>query len=256
MRRLFIAALAAISLVLPAHAQDHFFPTPGNANVGGQVIMCLNGSGQAVPATAAGTCLGAGGGGGGGAVTVANGADTAQGSTTDAPCTLPATTTACTLDALSKAIANSVSSAIPAGTAIIGRVGIDQTTPGTTNGVQLNAALPAGTNSIGTTQLPVNVTLTDCSATVVTGGTAVNAFTAQTTLHGFTILNDDITEVMWISFTTTAAAGTAGSYPLAPATATTFAGANSFTSPPGMGTNHALSVVAATSAHKFSCTWW
>lgn len=36
-----------------------------------------------------------------------------------------------------------------AGTAIAGKVGIDQTTPGTTNGVQVNAALPAGTNAIG-----------------------------------------------------------------------------------------------------------
>lgn len=32
---------------------------------------------------------------------------------------------------------------------IIGKVGIDQTTPGTTNGVQINAALPAGTQVIG-----------------------------------------------------------------------------------------------------------
>lgn len=38
---------------------------------------------------------------------------------------------------------------LAAGTAIIGKVGIDQTTPGTTNGVQVNAALPAGTNLIG-----------------------------------------------------------------------------------------------------------
>lgn len=39
--------------------------------------------------------------------------------------------------------------AVPAGTNIVGKVGIDQTTPGTSNGVQLNAALPAGTNNIG-----------------------------------------------------------------------------------------------------------
>lgn len=39
--------------------------------------------------------------------------------------------------------------ALTTGSAIIGRVGIDQTTPGTTNGVQVNAALPAGTNVIG-----------------------------------------------------------------------------------------------------------
>lgn len=39
--------------------------------------------------------------------------------------------------------------ATPAGTNLIGKVGIDQTTPGTTNGVQVNAALPAGTNLMG-----------------------------------------------------------------------------------------------------------
>lgn len=36
-----------------------------------------------------------------------------------------------------------------AGTAIVGKVGIDQTTPGTTNGVQVNAALPTGSNNVG-----------------------------------------------------------------------------------------------------------
>jgi hypothetical protein len=101
-----------------------------------------------------------------------------------------------------------------------------------------------------------NTTATACSATVVTGGTAVNAFTAQTTLHGFTIANIDTTEVMWISFTGTAVASGTDSYPLPAATATTFAGFGSFTSPPGFGLNHALSVVAATNGHKFSCTWW
>jgi hypothetical protein len=101
-----------------------------------------------------------------------------------------------------------------------------------------------------------NVTATDCSSTVTSGGTAQNAFTAQTALHGFTIANIDTTEPLWISFTTTAAASTAGSYPLPAATATTFAGFGSFTAPPGFGLNHALSVIAATTGHKFSCTWW
>jgi hypothetical protein len=114
----------------------------------------------------------------------------------------------------------------------------------------------ASDNSPIPTQGQVNVTATDCSGTVVTGGTAVNAFNAQTALHGFTIFNTNTSEVMWISFTTTAAASTAGSYPIPAATATTFAGGGSFTSPPGFGLNHALSVVAATSAHSFSCTWW
>jgi hypothetical protein len=132
---------------------------------------------------------------------------------------------------------------IVAGSAIIGKVGIDQTTPGTTNGIVQNAG-------------PSNVTATACSGTVTSGGTANNAFTAQTTLHGFTIANIDTTEVLWISFTTTAAASGTDSYPLPAATATTFAGFGSFTSPPGFGLNHALSVIAATTGHKFSCTWW
>jgi len=38
---------------------------------------------------------------------------------------------------------------LAAGSNIIGQVSIDQTTPGTTNGVQVNAALPSGTNAIG-----------------------------------------------------------------------------------------------------------
>lgn len=48
-------------------------------------------------------------------------------------------------------IATNTAAAVPAGTNLIGKVGIDQTTPGTTNGVQVNAAIPAGTNVIGFT---------------------------------------------------------------------------------------------------------
>ena len=42
-----------------------------------------------------------------------------------------------------------VTGSLPAGSALVGKVGIDQTTPGTTNGVQVNAALPTGANVIG-----------------------------------------------------------------------------------------------------------
>jgi hypothetical protein len=113
-----------------------------------------------------------------------------------------------------------------------------------------NTAFPV--NATG----PVNVTATACSGTITSGGTAQNAFTAQTTLHGFTVANIDTTEPLWISFTTTAAASGTDSYPLPAATATTFAGFGSFTTPPGLGLNHALSVIAATTSHKYSCTWW
>jgi len=61
-----------------------------------------------------------------------------------------------------------VSAALKAGTAIIGKTGIDQSTPGTTNGVQVNAALPAGTNIIGKTGI-------DQSTPGTTNGVQVNA---------------------------------------------------------------------------------
>lgn len=175
MRKLFFAALAVIALALPARAQQVFYPIAGSTGtVGAIVFMCLNAQGQAEPSTAAGICLG-GGGGGGGAATIANGADVAEGSTTDAPCTLPASGTACTMEALAKAVANATSAATPAGTNIIGKVGIDQTTPGTTNGVQVNAALPAGTNTIGNvgqvSQYPVGATALTASATGTTAAT-------------------------------------------------------------------------------------
>jgi hypothetical protein len=100
-----------------------------------------------------------------------------------------------------------------------------------------------------------NVPPADCSGTIAAGGTAQNAITASNNgRNGFVISNIDATEVMWISFTGTAAAAGLGSYPLAPATATTFAQLSSFYS--GVGYNTALSVVAATTGHKFTCTRW
>lgn len=105
-----------------------------------------------------------------------------------------------------------------------------------------------------------NVTPTDCSGTITAGGTAQNAIAASSTIHGFTIANIDSTtgsgEPLWISFTTTAAASTAGSYPLAAPTATTFAGFGSYSTPSGFGSNHAVSIIGVTTGHKFSCTTW
>lgn len=56
---------------------------------------------------------------------------------------------AATLISIEKGIYNAVSASIPAGTAIIGKVGIDQTTPGTTNGVQ-DAATGATASAVPT----------------------------------------------------------------------------------------------------------
>jgi hypothetical protein len=60
----FCLTLAAFIAPTVASAQTNF-PTAGGARADGRVLMCLDANGNAVPATAAGTCLGSGGGGGG-----------------------------------------------------------------------------------------------------------------------------------------------------------------------------------------------
>lgn len=99
-----------------------------------------------------------------------------------------------------------------------------------------------------------NTAPSPCGGTLIAGGTAQNAFAANSFINGFQIMNLDTTEVMWISFTGTALASDVGSYPLPAGTATTFAGAGSYYSQVGFNTR--LSVVAATTGHKWSCTRW
>lgn len=110
------------------------------------------------------------------------------------------------------------------------------------------------------TATAVNVTPGNCSGSITTGGTAQNITGLGTaTIHGFTIMNIDTghsDEPLWISFTTTAAALTSASFPLAAPTATTFVGAGSYTTPPGFGSNHAVSIIGATTGHIWSCTSW
>lgn len=126
---------------------------------------------------------------------------------------------------------------------------------GTQSAVNANA-VPVPLPIVGNT----TVTPTNCSGTITTGGTAKNAFAANSALHGFRIDNIDASagsgEPLWISFTTTAAAATIQSFPLAAPATTTFAGAGSYSTPLGFGFAGALSVVAATSGHKYSCIFW
>jgi len=105
-----------------------------------------------------------------------------------------------------------------------------------------------------------NVTPNNCSATITSGGTAQTLITAGRAVHGFIIMNMDNTngsgEPVWISFTGTAAAGASGSFVLPAPVATTYAFPGSFASPLGFGSNQNVSVVAATTGHVISCTWW
>ena len=133
-------------------------------------------TGTGLPAIASSS---SGGGGGGGAITAASGSyaagalsagsgvdgwDLTEGAKADSAY---AGSGSASLIAISKGLYNAMVAATPAGSAIIGKVGIDQTTPGTTNGVQVNAALPAGTNVIG------HVVADTGSTTAVTGNVTV-----------------------------------------------------------------------------------
>jgi hypothetical protein len=75
-----------------------------------------------------------------------------------------------------------------AGANLVGKVGIDQTTPGTTNGVQVNAALPAGANVIGhvindASSAVIGHVIADSGST--TAVTALPALAAGTNNIGF-----------------------------------------------------------------------
>lgn len=149
-----LALAGAMALGFSALAWAASTPIPTHLNASGVEedsvgVVCLNET-TGDPET----CGGAGGGGGG-AVTIVDGGAVTLGAKADAKSTAT-DTTAITLMSVAKQIsasvqatATSVAGAQPAGTAIIGKVGIDQTTPGTTNGVQVNAALPAGTAIVG-----------------------------------------------------------------------------------------------------------
>ncbi len=124
----------------------------------------------------------------------------------------------------------------------------------TTQPVSLTSTTVTGSVATSTA---VNVTMNNCSGTITAGGTAQNVFTAGATKHGFIIQSlPDVNEPMWISFTTTAASEGAASYILNPGTNSENLAGGSFTSPVGMGTSGAVSIVSATTGKKYSCTWW
>lgn len=89
----------------------------------------------------------------------------------------------------------------------------------------------------------------DGSGTITAGGTAQNLFAGATPPHGFLLCNPDAAETLWFSLSTTAAANGQGSLSLAPM-------GGLFVSPAGMVPFHAISVVAATTGHKFTAVQW
>ena len=118
-----------------------------------------------------------------------------------------------------------------AGTAIVGKVGIDQTTPGTTNGVQVNAALPAGTNNIGDVDV---LTLPALPAGTNNIGDVdvltLPALTAGTNIIGFVrVLPPSCTQTTSVTFSTTQVATGAGTTVTTTTTCATLVYANNIT---------------------------
>jgi hypothetical protein len=100
---------------------------------------------------------------------LANGASVAQGSTTDAPCTLPATATACSQVAIEKAAANQLNS--PGA--------ISQTTDGTTNGVRQTSQYPSGATAVQGS----NVGTTAATATTLAATASITNFVCQISIR-------------------------------------------------------------------------
>lgn len=129
------------------------------------------------------TGAGGGGGGGGGPVTVADGADAAEGAIADAAATAGSTgTISAKLRLMTTQLDNintNVQGSIPAGSAVIGKVGIDQTTPGTTNAVSATnfpTTVSTGTGAQGASSPRVTVATdqaTNAGAALKNGGVGV-----------------------------------------------------------------------------------
>ncbi len=121
-----------------------------------------------------------------GFVTEADGANVVLGSLTDAAsCASGQSILACL-----RLINTNVSGSVPAGAAIIGKVGLDQTTPGTTNAVSLAyingtaATAGNGATSAGTQRITLSLDNTSVAFDVSTGTTTqIVAASGSTVIH-------------------------------------------------------------------------
>lgn len=97
--------------------------------------------------------------------------------------------------------------------------------------------------------------LRDASGTITLGGTAQTALAANPNRRHLYIANLDVAEVMWVNFGAVATAGTApGSIEIPAQTAT---GAINFLryDVPAAVPDELVSIIAATTSHKFTIKW-
>lgn len=99
-------------------------------------------------------------------------------------------------------------------------------------------------NRVNTTAYEAPATLVDASGAIAAGGTAQNAAAANIARRGFLLQNLDAAEELYVRLTGASVIGGAGSFVLGP-----------YASLQGVGTG-AISVIATTTAHKFSLVEW
>ena len=90
--------------------------------------------------------------------------------------------------------------------------------------------------------------ITDGSGTITNGGTAQLRFGGVVPPHGFSIFNDDASNALWFSWSTTAAANTNGSIEIL--------SGGLYESPQGVIPAQAISIVGASTAQKFTAFYW
>lgn len=141
----------------------------------------------------------------GAAAAFVDGADVTQGAKGDSAAT--DSTSSWSLVSLLKGILAAIKGSIPAGSSLIGKVGIDQTTDGTTNGVRLTSVYPAGatpiTNSATGTTGATTATLAGTSGktTYICGySIRANATAAATVMDTITgLINGTLSSVLWVA---------------------------------------------------------
>jgi hypothetical protein len=129
------------------------------------------------------------------------------------------------------AVTQSGNWALAAGSALIGKVGIDQTTPFTTNAVGI----------VG------RITKTDRSGTVTTGATAQTLMPANSARLGWQLQNNSVGDI-WFNELGATAVANQPSFKLAPG--------DSYESPVGATTTAAISIIGATTGQPFTAREW
>lgn len=104
-------------------------------------------------------------------------------------------------------------------------------------------------SALNGTMVIVGSTASDGSGNITSGGTAQNLFAGATPTNGYAIYNPDPTNDLWVCESTTAIANGSGSIRVS-------SNGGAYETPPGYKPFHAISIVGAVTAQKFTARKW